>query len=271
MVSSARHLRIWIGAVVCIQLWILPASLPAKKPAAGGDAPPVLISTTDGGPKWPTPADLIAAAGKGDPVACYQYAQLLEEGSPANQVPKDGAKAVTFYEKAAEAGHGPALFRLGKIHAEGLAGVTVNPARAFDFYLKSARRGIAEGQYNVGAMLVSARGVRRDYVEGLAWLLVAKKHGAEADGGIAQVRQRLQKTPQRITAAETRAAQLEDELKEPKAPAESAAAPKPVNPKPDRPRVERVDTPPVQIAPPQIKVPPPEIPVTPAPAPRKDG
>ncbi|HEY0946089.1 MAG TPA: hypothetical protein VGD81_12510 [Opitutaceae bacterium] len=261
MVLPARHLRFWSGAAVtCLPLWILSA---ASKPPSADKAPPVLLSTTGGGPKWPTVADLIAAAGKGDPVACYQYAQLLEEGNPTNQVAKDAAKAVAFYEKAGEAGHGPALFRLGKIYAEGLAGATVNYPRAYDFYLKAAQRGVAEGQYNVGAMLVSARGVRRDYVEGLAWLLVARKHGADAESGITQVKQRLQKTPQRIAAAEARAAQIEEELKEPKP--RQAAAPAPGSPKPERPRIEKPDTTPVRIAPPAIQVPPPEIP-----APRKE-
>lgn len=69
----------------------------AAKPAPDtGDAPPVLLSTTGGGPRWKTAQDLAAAAQKGDALAAYQYAALLEDGSPANHVPKDGAKAREF-------------------------------------------------------------------------------------------------------------------------------------------------------------------------------
>lgn len=225
--------------------------------SAAEDTPPVLVATTGGaGAKWPTVAELIAAADRGDPLACFQYAQLLEEGSPANQVPKSGTKAIAYYEKAGTAGHGPALFRLGKIFADGLAGAVADYPRAYAYYLNAAQRGVAEGQYNVGAMLVSARGVKRDYVEGLAWLLVAKNHGAEAEAGIAQVRKRLEKWPQRIAAAEARAAAIEKELASPTPAATRPPAAEPGSPAAPK-RIQPIETP--KVAPPRVPVEPPAI------------
>jgi hypothetical protein len=60
-------------------------------------------------------------------------------------------------------------------------------------------------------MLVSARGVKRDYVEVLAWLILAKQSGAPSDAE-AQVRTRLAKRPAEIVSAEARAAELAGDL-----------------------------------------------------------
>ena len=75
----------------------------------------------------------------------------------------------------------------------------------------AAQSGVVEAEHNIGAMLVSARGVKRDFVEGLAWLIVATKSGdvGEAEG---RVRARLAKRPADIQAAEERAAELLKDL-----------------------------------------------------------
>src|SRR5690606_27713220 len=97
----------------------------AQKDRRGGDdsdvvtAPPVLVSTTGGGDAWSSIPELIAAAEAGNARACFQYAQLLEEGNGA-EVAADPAQALDYYRKAAAQGDGDALFRIGKIRHDGL-------------------------------------------------------------------------------------------------------------------------------------------------------
>jgi TPR repeat protein len=178
----------------------VPLAAADKEPR---DAPPQLISTTGGGPKWKNLKELQQLAAKGDPAACFELAGRLAEG---NGVPKDFARARTLYEQAATGGVPGAWFQLGRFHHDEIAGAQ-DYARAVRCYLEAARRGVAQAQYNIGAMLVSARGVSRDYVEGLAWIVVAVKHGADP-AGEKQVRARLANRTADIAAAEARAAEI---------------------------------------------------------------
>lgn len=179
----------------------------AKKKAEPADAPPQLISTNGGGPKWTTVEQLKQFAAKGDPQACFELADRTIEG---DGVPRDVARATALFEQAAKGGAANGWFRLGKIYHDGLDGAP-DYGRALDYFTTAARAGVVEAQHNIGAMLVSARGVKRDYVEGLAWLIVAKKSGAASDAET-QVRGRIAKRPADITAAEKRAAELVNDL-----------------------------------------------------------
>jgi uncharacterized protein len=193
-----------------LDAWAARSSAPrerAKAPVL--EAAPVLVTTEGESTSWSSVPELIAAAEKGDARAAFQYAQLLENG---DQVARDPARALLFYRRSAEGKHADALFRLGKIHHDGLLGVSVDYRQAIDHYRAAAAAGVPEAMYNLGAMLVSARGVRRDYVAGLAWLLVAEQHGASAEGGVEQVRQRLARRPDQIAAAEQRAQVLAEQL-----------------------------------------------------------
>lgn len=185
----------------------VPTAFAAKIKAEPADAPPRLISTTGGGPKWTTVEQLKQFAAKDDPQACFELADRTIEG---DGVPRDVAKATALFEQAAKGGVPNGWFRLGKIYHEGLDGAP-DYGRALDYFTIAARAGVVEAQHNIGAMLVSARGVKRDYVEGLAWLIVAKKSGAASDAET-QVRGRIAKRPADITAAEKRAAELVNDL-----------------------------------------------------------
>jgi hypothetical protein len=175
-----------------------------KNPA---DLPPQLISTKGGGPKWQNVAELQSFAAKGDPQACFELADRSLEG---DGVARDVAQATKLFEQAAKGGVINGWFRLGKIYHDGLAG-TPDYGWALEYFTKAAQAGVVEAQHNIGAMLVSARGVRRDYVEGLAWLILAKQSGAPTDAE-AQVRERLARRPAEIAAAEARAAELAGDL-----------------------------------------------------------
>lgn len=185
-------------------LGLLPlGSYSADPRIAPGDSPPVLISKDGGKPKWTNVEQLRKFATKGDPQACFELAEHILYGDPASL---DIKQAVLLLEQAAQGGVHNAWFRLGKIYHDGLTGAP-DYGRALDYYTRAARAGVAEAQHNIGAMLVSGRGVKRDMVEGFAWLIVATKSGAVSEAEI-QVRDRLAKRPAEIKAGETRAGEL---------------------------------------------------------------
>jgi uncharacterized protein len=194
-----RVIFIFAAALV----FALPSSA-AAKPAAD-DSKPQLLSTTGsegGANQWQSIEDMQKAAEQGNPVANYELGEMYLSGSG---VALDVAKAVSFLERAADAGHAKAAFRLGKLNADGEV-VPKNLPQAFLRYSAAAKAGVAEAQHNIGAMYASGRGIKRDYVEGLAWLIVAARNGAEADGE-KQLRDHLTraKRPEIIASAEARA------------------------------------------------------------------
>lgn len=204
--------RFWCRAAIWAGVAL--AGVAGQKPAAGtgpADAPPQLITTDGGGPKWKNLGELRQFAAKGDPQACFDLGVRLMEGG---DLPADLPRARTLFEQAAKGGVADAWFRLGKIHCEGL-GVLRDYAEGFSCFAEAATRGVPEAQHNVGAMLVSARGVKRDYVEGLAWIILAGKAGAVSDAET-QVRARLANRPADIAAAEARASELWENLKQSK-------------------------------------------------------
>jgi len=183
---------------------LLPlVAFPAKSTKEPVDSPPVLISKDGGKPKWSNEEQLKRYAAKGDPQACFELAELILYGDESK---RDLKQVVRLLEQAGSGGISNAWFRLGKIYHDGLTGAP-DYGRALDYYTRAARARVAEAQHNIGAMLVSGRGVKRDYVEGLAWLIVATKAGAVSQAEI-QVRDRLAKRPAEIKAAETRAGEL---------------------------------------------------------------
>lgn len=209
---ARQNLLFWSRIAACRHTAIVLALLLAPMPAIGAespDAPPVLLSTTGGkaGPQWNDLAQLQKAADTGNPRACLQLGMCYETGENVNQ---DYVQARMLYEKAAAGGAADAIYRLGKLHQDGL-GVEPDPSQAHDLYREAALAGVPLAQYNLGAMLVSARGVERDYVEGLAWLILASRNHLETDGE-QRVRAHLAGQSQIIAAAEKRAEELGKEV-----------------------------------------------------------
>ncbi|ATC64013.1 hypothetical protein CMV30_08660 [Nibricoccus aquaticus] len=180
----------------------LVVSLPLSVARAADDSRPELVSTTGGNNSWSSVEEMQKAAEAGNPEAGYQLGEMYLNGV---QVPVDVAKAVALLERAADAGHANAAFRLGKLNADGEV-IPKNLPQAFVRYQAAANAGVAEAQFNLGAMYSSGRGVKRDYVEGLAWLIVATKNGADP-AGEKQLRDHLTKAKRTaiIADAEKRA------------------------------------------------------------------
>jgi TPR repeat protein len=120
-------------------------------------------------------------------------------------------------------------------------------------------------------MLVSARGVPRDFVDGLAWLILAARHGVAPEGE-QRVRAHLAGRPQDIAAAERRAQELRQQIearrgtKPPWPPPDIAPGPQPPAismPPVDKPKFTRPTMEPPKITPaPPFALPPPVPPTT---------
>lgn len=197
--------------VPCPTLWplclaLLAGGVPAVVAFAAADAGPQLIAQK---PRWKNIEELKRFVAQGDTIACLEYGERLLNG---DGVAADPAAAREVLAKAAAAGAGDALFRLGKLWHDGIGGPR-DYGRAMELYADAARAGVPEAMHNVGAMLVSARGVKRDYVEGLAWFIVATKNGAVSDAE-QRTRERLAKRPQDIAAAEGRAKEIAKALQQ---------------------------------------------------------
>lgn len=241
-------------AVVALGLLALP-SIPGSWAQAGA---PKLLSTEGGGGRrpWKDLAGLQQAAAAGNPEACWQLGLRCETGE---QVPLDYEQARTLYEHAAAGGTAEAIYRLGRLYQEGL-GVESDPIQARELYRLAALANVPLAQYNLGAMLVSARGGSRDYVEGLAWLIMASRNHIEGDGE-QRVREHLAKQPEAIAAAEKRAEELGREVAARKGarppwpvPATESGSSHPIAPAPP---VAKPVCPSPKIDPPKFDLPPP--------------
>ena len=89
---------------------------------------------------------------------------------------KDYAKALKYYQYAAEKNDSHAQVRLGYMYDMG-EGVTQNYAEAMKWYLKAANQGNASAQYNIGIMYENGHGVKQDYSEANKWYLKAAEQG----------------------------------------------------------------------------------------------
>lgn len=192
-------------------LFFFGAALLAVDAGAAGDEKPQLMSRTGGGAgnTWDSPVALQKDAEAGKPAALAAFGEMLLTG---DQVTKDVPRGLSMLERAAKAGQTSAAFRLGKVYDDGDA-TPRDASKAIEYYRQAALAGIAEAQYNLGTLYINGKGVKRDLKEGLAWLIVATKHGAEGDGE-KQMRERL-KTGSRaqiIPSAEARAAEIETQL-----------------------------------------------------------
>ena len=89
---------------------------------------------------------------------------------------KDYAKALKYYQYAAEKNDNHAQFRLGYMYDMGY-GVTQNYAEAVKWYLKAANQGNVSAQYNIGVMYDEGHGVKQDHSEANKWYQKAAEQG----------------------------------------------------------------------------------------------
>jgi len=86
-------------------------------------------------------------------------------------------EALRLIQQAADAGSAEGNHRLGLIHAQGLAGVPRNEAKAVELFERAAAVGHARAQINLGILYLRGQGVTRDLVQARAWLEKAAASG----------------------------------------------------------------------------------------------
>ena len=130
-------------------------------------------------PPYPTmqaaaQALLEKALKKGAIGAAYPLAKLLEAG-------KDYQGALANYRFAAEKGVPDAQFVLFKIYAQGLWGVSKNPAEAMKWLEKSADRYLPKALHQMGLCYEKGMGVPKDIPKAIEWYekLLVSSRGAK--------------------------------------------------------------------------------------------
>lgn len=90
-----------------------------------------------------------------------------------------GAKAegLSLIQRAADAGSAEGQHRLALAFATGDASVPRNPARAVELFEKAAAQGHRRAQLNLGLIFLRGQGVPRDVIQARAWLEKASADG----------------------------------------------------------------------------------------------
>src|SRR4029077_19138089 len=96
-------------------------------------------------------------------------AVLLDRG-----VEKEGLRHI---QHAADAGSSEGAHRLALVYAQGLAGTPRNEARALELFDKAANAGHVRAQINLGILYLRGLGTPRDIINARAWLEKAAASG----------------------------------------------------------------------------------------------
>lgn len=121
-------------------------------------------------------AVLLKKVEAGDAEAQFKLGRRYAKGEG---VPKDTAKAVEWYQKAAMQGNAKAQTNLGVMYAEG-EGVPKDAAKAVEWYQKAAAQGEAYAQNNLGVMYSRGEGVPEDSAKAVEWFQKAAEQGDAA-------------------------------------------------------------------------------------------
>ena len=143
-------------------------------PPTGGKLAMIAVPPTErlpdagiGGPEF-----LRAAALKGDPAAAYEVGVRFAEGKG---VAPDLDQAAKWYDRAAQAGVVPALFRLGTFYEKGLSVKDVDIARRY--YAQAAERGSAKAMHNLAVLDADGGGKGANYKSASTWFRKAADRG----------------------------------------------------------------------------------------------
>lgn len=85
--------------------------------------------------------------------------------------------AVFEWRESAEAGDLDSIVALAGLYEQG-TGVPLDPGEAARLYRSAAEKGHRVAQLNLGEMLATGRGVKRDRVEAYIWLALAAEQGS---------------------------------------------------------------------------------------------
>lgn len=116
---------------------------------------------------------LRSAALRGDPTAAYEVALRFAEGKGVQPNLDEAAK---WYDRAAQVGLIPAVFRLGTFYEKGL-GVKKDPDIARRYYVMAAERGNAKAMHNLAVLDADGGGKGANYKSASQWFRKAAERG----------------------------------------------------------------------------------------------
>ncbi|MDH6265675.1 localization factor PodJL [Rhizobium sp. SG_E_25_P2] len=118
------------------------------------------------------PASLAAAAKKADPLAFFEIGARFADGRGLAADPK---AAITWYQRAADAGFAPAQYRLASIYEKGL-GVDRDIAKARTLYAEAAAQGNTSAMHNLAVLNATGAEGKPDFAEAARWFKEAAEH-----------------------------------------------------------------------------------------------
>ena len=139
---------------------------PAPEPAPKAEAPAQKSA--------PQPKPAPKAAPKAE--APDQEAQAVFQSGMRSYMAKDYAKALSFFQQAAEQGHAKAQFNCGVMYDNG-EGTAADKAKALYWYEKAAELGHAQAQFNCGRLYSKGEGTAVDKGKALYWFEKAAEQG----------------------------------------------------------------------------------------------
>jgi len=194
------------------------ADIESRLRTAQEQSPPVrLVTPRQTILSWPSLTALKDEAASGAPAALWALGKVYFDGE---LVPAATPRAIQLFEQAAAAGNADAAYQLGEVYSKDIY-IPHDDTKVFTYFQQAARGKVRPAFYNLGACYINGRGVARDLAEGLAWLILAKQHDVDprTEG---RIRLQLKEAdPGKISLAEKRAVQLEQDL----FPAQTKAAP----------------------------------------------
>lgn len=114
-------------------------------------------------------------------------------------------RGAALLRRAADGGHAKAQFRYGLLLATGRAGLTINHLEAARWCQAAADQGLAEAQFNLGLLLATGTGVDADAASAGYWLRMAAINGLDDAIGCVDVIYRDEaERPRTWDAADTR-------------------------------------------------------------------
>jgi TPR repeat protein len=113
------------------------------------------------------------AAEAGHRDACFRLAKLAEM---RGEILINSTSAAQWYQEAASLGHIVAAFNVGLNYLTG-NGVSTNPREAAIWFHRAAAKGHAGGQFELGKCYANGEGVAKDLSQGIHWFAQAEGAG----------------------------------------------------------------------------------------------
>src|SRR5579885_1253527 len=126
---------------------------------------------------------------------------------PSDGTPTDPARAVHYYEKAANLGSAAAAMNMGDIFANGTLG-DPDTAQALKWYEKAADQGMPQAQFRLGQLLAQNKQSRANRIAGCKWLTLASDSIKESSTPLADLQKSM--TRDEIQKAEQQAESWRD-------------------------------------------------------------